>query len=174
MHLLSVVGHSDEALVVRVRSWRPPRWFCLWMRAATRLGDGWGWLIAAGLLLAGGPSGRPVLFAVVLAALATNALQVPLKRCVHRRRPCEEKPHPLFDVRPPDRFSFPSGHAMNAFALAGLLTLQYPFLGPVLGLVAASIAVSRVVMGLHYMSDVVAGALLGLALGTLSYLAVLG
>ena len=39
---------------------------------------------------------------------------------------------------------------------------------------AASIAVSRVVMGLHYVSDVVAGALLGLALGTLSYLAVLG
>ena len=126
------------------------------------------------MLLAAGATHRPELLALVLAAVATNALQVPLKRCVRRRRPCDEHPHPDFRVRPPDRYAFPSGHAMNAFALAGLLSLQHPALGPALGLLAGSIAASRVVMGLHYASDVLAGALLGLAVGGLSYVVILG
>jgi undecaprenyl-diphosphatase len=63
---------------------------------------------------------------------------------------------------------------MNGFALAGVLTLQYPVLGPALVVLAASIGASRVVMGLHYPSDVAAGALLGLAIGGLAYAAILG
>jgi undecaprenyl-diphosphatase len=174
VQLLAIVGHSDEAVSGRARRWHPPRWFCIWMLTATRLGDGWAWLATAAVLLAGGPPHRPMLFAVVLAVVATNALQVPLKRCVRRPRPCEEQPHPDFHVKAPDRYAFPSGHAMNAFALAGLLSLQHPLLGPALGLFAASVGASRVVMGLHYASDVVAGALLGLAVGGLTYVAVVG
>lgn len=183
MQLLALVGHSDEALAGRARGWRPPRWFCLWMVTASRLGDGWAWVGAAGALLAAGGSHRQALLAVVLAAVATNLLQVPLKRRFRRRRPCDTPPHPLFLRRPRsaprvlqpwDCYSFPSGHAMNGFALAGVLTLQYPVLGPALVVLAASIGASRVVMGLHYPSDVAAGALLGLAIGGLAYAAILG
>jgi undecaprenyl-diphosphatase len=138
------------------------------MCAATRLGDGWGWFVAASVLAAGGPRLRPALLAVAVAAVATNLLQVPLKRCVRRRRPCGDTRYGW------DCYSFPSGHTMNAFALAAVLSLFQPLLAPVLGLVAASIGASRVFLGRHYPSDVLAGALLGLATGGAAYRLVAG
>ena len=88
-----------------------------------------------------------------------------LKRRYRRPRPCELSPHPLYSVRPPDRFSFPSGHSMNAFAIGIVLAAEFPLAAPALGFVAASVAASRVLLGLHYVSDVVVGALLGLGIG---------
>jgi undecaprenyl-diphosphatase len=168
MHLLALVGHSDEVLSDRVRSWRTPGWLRAWMRAATRLGDGWGWLIAAAVLAGGGPRLRPALLAVAVAAAVTNVLQVPLKRCVRRRRPCADAPAGW------DGYSFPSGHTMNAFSLATVLSLLYPALGAVVGFLGASIGASRVVLGRHYAGDVLAGAILGLAIGATAYRLVLG
>jgi len=89
---------------------------------------------------------------------------------IQRPRPCEIEPHPLFNVRPPDRFSFPSGHTMAAFAVSTVLALHFPALAPALGVVALSIGASRVVLGLHYVSDVVAGALLGTLFGGVALL----
>ena len=65
----------------------------------------------------------------------------------------------------PDRFSFPSGHTINAFAICGVLACEWPGLAPALGLLAGGIGASRVILGLHYVSDVAAGALLGLLIG---------
>jgi undecaprenyl-diphosphatase len=79
-------------------------------------------------------------------------------------------PHPLFRVRPPDRFSFPSGHTMVAFSVGTVIALHFPLLAPALGVVALGIAVSRVVLGLHYLSDVVVGALLGTLFGFTAYM----
>lgn len=50
-------------------------------------------------------------------------------------------------------------------AINTVLALQYPPLSSLLGLLAASIAASRLVLGLHFVSDVLAGAILGLAIG---------
>jgi undecaprenyl-diphosphatase len=75
-----------------------------------------------------------------------------------------------FDVEPlawfpGDRFSFPSGHALNSFAIGTVVALAFPFLAlPVLA-VAASVAASRVVLGLHWLSDVIAGAIVGALIG---------
>lgn len=63
----------------------------------------------------------------------------------------------------PDPFSFPSGHATAALAVAAALSLAYPVLTPGLALLAAAVAASRVVLGVHHVSDVLAGASLGLA-----------
>ena len=93
-------------------------------------------------------------------------LLVALKRRVRRRRPCEEAPHPLFlDLKPPDPFSFPSGHSMNAFAVCTVLRCSSRRLAPALALLAASIAASRVVLGMHYVSDVIVGSAMGALLG---------
>ena len=74
---------------------------------------------------------------------------------------------------PSDRFSFPSGHALNAFANGSVIALAFPLAAvPVLA-IAASVAASRVVLGLHWLSDVLAGALVGLLLGTSVWLALL-
>ena len=62
--------------------------------------------------------------------------------------------------------SLPSGHAVNAFAAATALGLLWPKMGPLLWTYAVMIAVSRVALTAHYPSDVLAGAIIGVA-GTL-------
>jgi undecaprenyl-diphosphatase len=164
--LLAYVTTSDRRLAGRVRGWAPPRWFCRAMIAATRFGDGWGWAALVPVLAAAGPEARAALRAGLAAAAVSIAAFTALKHVFQRPRPCEVEPHPLFHVRPPDRFSFPSGHTMAAFAACTVLALQFPVLAPLCGLLAGAIAVSRVVLGLHYVSDVVVGALLGSVVGS--------
>jgi undecaprenyl-diphosphatase len=180
MHaVLAYVTDSDLRVALRLRSWLPPSWFRLWMIVATRLGDGWLWAVTGlALLAAGGPYRRVFLTAALAAALA-NATIILLKPRLRRPRPCERTRQGVFGVAAPDvfafdEFSFPSGHALNAFTVATLLSLQFPLLAPSLAIVAASIATSRVVMGLHFLSDVVAGALIGIVIGGSAYWALLG
>jgi undecaprenyl-diphosphatase len=141
------------------------------MLGASRLGDGWLWLLTGLLLLLIGSSlCLRTLAAVAVAMGIANAALVMLKRTFHRRRPCAYARHPYFDVKPlsffkEDCFSFPSGHTMNAFAVGSVIALAFPPLAPLVLGVAASVAASRVVLGLHFLSDVLAGALLGLAIG---------
>jgi undecaprenyl-diphosphatase len=90
---------------------------------------------------------------------------VVLKRRLRRPRPA------LYEGRllAFDQFSFPSGHAMNAFALGAILTLAWPQVAVPVLLVAGSIGASRVVLGFHFLSDVLAGAVLGLLVGGAAY-----
>jgi membrane-associated phospholipid phosphatase len=64
-----------------------------------------------------------------------------------------------------DLLSFPSGHATTSFAVAAALSVWYPRSAWVFYLLAALISLGRVVGDSHYLSDVMAGALLGLAVG---------
>jgi undecaprenyl-diphosphatase len=160
--ILARIDASDARVSIRIRRWAPAPWLCFCILAATRFGDGWGWLAFAVLLAR---TDRAALFAGGAAALLATTVFMVLKRCLRRPRPCQGEPHPLFDVRAPDCFSFPSGHTLNAFAVATVLALRYPSAAPLLTLLAAGIGVSRVLLGLHYVSDVVAGAALGAAVG---------
>jgi undecaprenyl-diphosphatase len=173
------LSDSDFRLSDRLRVWRPPRFVRIWMLWATRLGDGWLWLSIGLFLLTWGGHAHRVLAAAAVSTAVANAVLVLLKRCVRRARPCDYGPNPFFEVRPlgyfpSDRFSFPSGHALNAFAINTVVALQYPVAAPVLGLVAASVAASRVVLGLHFLSDVVVGAALGTLIGAAAFGLVLG
>jgi undecaprenyl-diphosphatase len=135
------------------------------MVGATRFGDGPGWAAVGLALLAGGERGRAAAAAAGVAALVASGVFMALKQCFRRPRPCDLAAHPLFDLRPPDAFSFPSGHTMNAFAIGSVLALFFPAAAAVLALLAAGIGASRVVLGLHYPSDVCAGAALGMLIG---------
>jgi undecaprenyl-diphosphatase len=84
-----------------------------------------------------------------------------LKKRTNRKRPCAIEPHCWAKLLPPDRFSFPSGHTITAFAIALSLAAFYPSLLPGLLFCAASIALSRILLGMHFLSDVLAGALIG-------------
>ncbi|MGH7671529.1 MAG: phosphatase PAP2 family protein [Gemmatimonadales bacterium] len=99
---------------------------------------------------------------LVANALSHVAVQV-LKRAVARARPCDANGRLLALVDLPDPFSFPSGHAAAASAVATTLSLHHPLLAPALLALAALVAASRVALRVHHVGDVVAGAALGIA-----------
>jgi len=150
----------------RVNGWKPPRWMRLWMLAATRGGDGWLWY-AIGIVIAlvGGTNRFRALGAAVVAVSLGTALQLALKRACGRKRPSALAPHCWTTLLPPDKFSFPSGHTITAFAMASSLGVFYPGVLPGLLFCAASVGLSRILLGMHFLSDVLAGAVLGTALG---------
>ena len=165
---------SDHSLMRRANNWAAPRWIRLWMIGATRAGDGWLWyFIALMVLFFGGPERYAAIGAGGLAALLSVMLFQRLKRLTGRRRPCSVEPHCWATLLPPDQFSFPSGHTMTAFAITVSFTQFYPSLALALMFCALSIAISRIVLGMHFLSDVVAGAILGASLGYLATLAFL-
>jgi undecaprenyl-diphosphatase len=164
--IFDLIVAGDYGLMRRVNRWRAPRWVRLWTTCATRGGDGWLWYaLGALVLLFGGPQRFAAAGAGALAAGAGILLFLRLKRWTGRRRPCAVEPHCWATLLPPDQFSFPSGHSITAFAVAVALGSFYPVLLAGLLLCAVSIAVSRILLGMHFLSDVVAGAAIGALLG---------
>jgi undecaprenyl-diphosphatase len=129
---------------------------------ASRAGDGilWYALIAA-LALFHGREGRIEALRCVLAGTAGLLLYRGLKGVLVRERPFITHRSIVCAARPLDRFSFPSGHTLHAVCFTLLIGAAVPGAVWVLAPIALLIALSRVVLGLHYPSDVLAGALIG-------------
>lgn len=160
------IENRDHRLMRRMNRWKAPRWIRFWMLTATRMGDGWLWYSLGALLLAfGGSRGYVAAGAGGSAAIVGIFVFKALKKLSHRPRPCQYEPHCWAKVLPPDQFSFPSGHTMTAFSIALVVSYFYPGLEAPMYFLAISIAISRVVLGMHFLSDVLAGAVLGSALG---------
>jgi undecaprenyl-diphosphatase len=170
-NLIDPIETRDHRIMRRLNRWRAPRWIRLWMICATRGGDGWLWyalLFAVALF-----GGEERLLAISTAVSATGAGILTflwLKKATKRKRPCALEPHCWATLLPPDQFSFPSGHTITAFAMSVSLCLFYPPLSPVLLFCAISIAVSRVILGMHFLSDVLAGSVIGTMLASAAYL----
>ncbi len=158
--MLSYIDRRDHTLMRRVNHWHAPRWIRIWAICATRGGDGWLWYaLGLVLLLFGGEPRFMAVGAAVLAAGIGIALFLKLKKTAHRKRPSE--PHCWADLLPPDQFSFPSGHTITAFAVSLSLAAFYPDLAIGLLFCAVSVAASRILLGMHFLSDVLAGAAIG-------------
>jgi len=65
-------------------------------------------------------------------------------------------------AKPLDQFSFPSGHTLHAISFSNIICFYYPELTFILLPITMLVAVSRMILGLHYPSDVLAGAIIGL------------
>jgi len=136
-------------------------------RAAIALahsGDSWFWLAGLGLLWLSAPEPwRGLAGRVAIAILALALVVLLIKFSVRRERPAGEWGA---IYRKSDPHSFPSGHAARALMLAVLAIGWGPvWLGLVLAVWAPLVSLARVMMGLHYPSDVIAGGLLGLIAG---------
>jgi membrane-associated phospholipid phosphatase len=107
----------------------------------------------------------PAALAAALAAATAGILVTLVKVTVDRARPPVADPSldPVGAV--PASASFPSGHTATAFATAVAVGLVYPRLRLPLLALAALVALSRIYLGMHYSTDVLAGLVLGVAVG---------
>jgi undecaprenyl-diphosphatase len=166
----STLSAPDHEVMRRVNRWRAPRWVRWWMLLATRAGDGWLWALAGIAVLL---SSDVMRFRAVEAAGFAVAAGIVIFHCVkrvfRRRRPQDIEPHCWAKTVTRDKFSFPSGHSTTAFAVAIALGSFYPEIKPVLLVLAANVAVSRVVIGMHFVSDVLVGSGMGALLGYVAF-----
>ena len=100
-------------------------------------------------------------FLTVAAVALADLVTLVVKRLVDRPRPFIRYAEPHVLVPIPHDKSFPSGHSATSFAAATMLSLAFPGVAPVLLVLAATVAYSRVYVGVHYPIDVIAGAVLG-------------
>jgi undecaprenyl-diphosphatase len=137
-------------------------------QVASRLGNGVVWYVLILLLpvLYGTAAVRPAIAMAATGALGVVVYSL-LKRVFVRERPFIT--HAAIDraAAPLDRYSFPSGHTLHAVCLTWQACAHFPELAWLLVPLACLIAGSRVVLGLHYPSDVLAGAAIGAALAKL-------
>ena len=135
----------------------------------SRLGDGIFWYaLMAALALAGGVRGAATGLHLAVTGLIALALYRLLKRHIRRPRPCEGNQGVVALVAPLDRFSFPSGHTLHAVCFTTLFGHLEPMLLVVAAPFALLVAISRIVLGLHYPSDVLAGGAIGALLAVTS------
>jgi undecaprenyl-diphosphatase len=127
------------------------------------LGDGLIWaIIGCGLWLLGGETGEHCVRLMLALGVLNVALYLLLKRSMGRPRPYQECPDILACTRALDRYSFPSGHTLHAVAFSTLLQFFYPLPALALWGFTVLVALSRIILGLHYPSDVLAAVGIGL------------
>jgi len=125
--------------------------------------------VAGGLAVSGRAGRRAAVRGLVALSVASAITNVLLKRASGRPRPpAGLVPAVREPRRAPFTTSFPSGHAASAAAFTTAVVLELPWVAVPLVPLSAAVASSRVVIGVHYPSDVVAGVALGVAAAVVS------
>ncbi len=164
--MVRLVLALDEAILIRMRGWRPAA-LTLLMKWFTRVGDAASWtFVALVLLAAGGGAAITGLRVGIAAAFAAVVAQI-LKRLWRRARPTAGIVGFTALVENPDAFSFPSGHSAAAFAVALAVAGVVPG-GAGFVALAFAIGLSRVYLGAHYPLDVAVGACIGVLCGSVT------
>lgn len=129
------------------------------------------WYIAYIILLGiswtiGGKRGKIAVVGIILLIIASDQTGYRLlKEFFARPRPCDILSDVITPIGCTGTYSFPSNHALNNFAAAFFFYKLFPKLKWVLFITASLVAISRVYLGLHYPSDIIGGALIGIAFG---------
>lgn len=152
----------ETGLCLRVNRWGRGRVVRRFFAAVSRLGDGGFWLMAgAACVLLRGQEALPFMLEAGAAVIVGVLLYRLMKTRFIRERPYVANDAIQCGTPPLDRYSFPSGHTLHAACLTVLIADFEPLLTAVTAPFAVLVAASRVILGLHYPSDVVAGACIG-------------
>jgi undecaprenyl-diphosphatase len=168
---LERLQYWDALVCVRVNRGARQRPVVLAFQAVSWLGNGLFWYALMLALLLADPRGAalPVLHVAFVGAVCTCCYKM-VKHSTVRSRPYQVNPLVSAGAAVLDRFSFPSGHTLHAIAFSLVACFYYPGLWIVLWPFTLLTAVSRVALGLHYPSDVIAGGALGALIAGASFL----
>ncbi len=156
----------DRRVCIAANRWGTRRAVGALFALTSRLGDGMFWYaLMLALVALDGARGALAAGHMALTGLTALALYRVLKRWTRRPRPFRTCAGVIAHVPPLDEFSFPSGHTLQAVGLTVVALAWYPVLAPLLISFAVLVALSRVILGLHYPSDVLAAIAIGSGLG---------
>lgn len=135
----------------------------------SRLGDGVFWyVLVLSLPFVYGEAGEMPALRMAIVGFTGLALYKYLKSRLVRERPYISLTGIVPGTKALDRYSFPSGHTLHAVGFTTLIVASFPELALLVVPFALLVAASRVVLGLHYPTDVLAGAMIGASLAGLS------
>lgn len=162
MKLLENLYHYDSRMLLWCTRTRYQKPLATGARLVSRTGDGYVQVLLSSLLfLIDDHMGKEFFLTVLIAFTIYLPIYWALKNSLKRRRPPDVIPTFKSTITASDKFSFPSGHSAAAFLFANLTALFYGVVAWPLYLWASVVALSRVVLGVHFPSDILAGITLG-------------
>jgi undecaprenyl-diphosphatase len=164
------INRWDEAWCLRFNRASRRVWVRGVFGAVSRLGDGVFWysLMLALLAWQGWQAAAPVAHMLAVGVVCLMVYKW-LKGKTLRPRPFELNRDIFLGAAPLDQFSFPSGHTLHAVGFSVVVLAYYPFLAWLVVPFTLLVAASRLVLGLHYPTDVLAGALIGASVASASF-----
>lgn len=168
--MLETIHRWDVSTFHRIMSSRRHPPMVKTARLISKSADGWAYpLIPFIIWLLGYPDAARFAWLVALAFGVERAIYLVAKRAFKRRRPANVVPGYRSHIIASDEFSFPSGHTSAAFLAVSLLALSYgPSFSP-LYFWAAGVAASRVILGVHFPTDIAVGSLMGSGIAVTMY-----
>ncbi|MGO1251437.1 phosphatase PAP2 family protein [Psychrobacter sp.] len=155
----------DTSLCIHINRYSTNQMIATFFKTISRLGDGWFWyaMLLTAFALQGTAAILPLVVTMLISATGLAVYKI-LKIKTVRPRPYQVHQVIVLGERPLDMFSFPSGHTLQAVLFTATLGSYFPMLLPVMLPFAILVAISRIVLGLHYPTDVLIGAAIGYAL----------
>lgn len=159
----NTIQRFDIALILYISQFSRKYFIDKIFHLLTRIGDG-PLYVLAGILLLFGPieGGLKIFYMAALALTIELPIYFVVKKYVKRLRPFEKMQNINHLIAPPDKYSFPSGHTAAAFVMAIIFSTHFSVLSTWLYILAILIGISRLYLRVHYPTDIVAGAVLGI------------